>query len=67
MPTWLIALDRHFPIRYLTLLTAGVALLTGLLSWFTLRQGFWLTLLGATGLVIGLRDLRQTRHALLRN
>ncbi len=67
MPTWLIALDRHFPIRYLTLLTASVALLAGLLSWFTLHQGLWLALLGATGLVIGLRDLRQTRHALLRN
>ena len=67
MPTWLIALDRHFPIRYLTLLTASLALLAGLLSWFTLHQGLWLALLGATGLVIGLRDLRQTRHALLRN
>ena len=67
MPTWLIALDRHFPIRYLTLLTASMALLAGMLSWFTLHQGLWLALLGATGLVIGLRDLRQTRHALLRN
>ena len=67
MPTWLISLDRYFPIRYLTLLMASVALLAGLLSWFLLRQGAWLALLGATGLVIGIRDLRQTRHALLRN
>ena len=29
MPTWLITLDRHFPIRYLTLLAAGAALLAG--------------------------------------
>ncbi len=41
---WLIALDRHFPIRYLTLLTASLALLAGLLSWFTVHQGAWLAL-----------------------
>ncbi len=67
MPTWLIALDRYFPIRYLTMLAAGLALLAGLSSWLLVHQGAWLALLGAAGLVIGIRDLRQTRHALLRN
>ena len=67
MPTWLITLDRHFPIRYLTLLTAGAALLAGLLAWFSEGQGLWLMGLGAAGLVVGIRDLRQTKRALLRN
>ncbi|MBL8351406.1 MAG: FMN-binding glutamate synthase family protein [Burkholderiaceae bacterium] len=69
MPTWLIALDRHFPIRYLTLLTASLALLLGAALWRA--TGAWigtaLAVAGALGLAIGAHDLRQTRHALLRN
>ena len=64
MPTWLITLDRHFPIRYLTLLTVTAALLAGGLVWFSTGQGQWLMGLGAAGLVVGLRDLRQTKRAL---
>ena len=70
MPTWLIALDRHFPIRYLTLLTALLMLSLGLYFWLNAGHTPALALLGgvgALGLVIGIRDLRQTRHALLRN
>ena len=67
MPTWLISLDRHFPIRYLTLLTAAAALLAGGLAWFGNGQGHWLMGLGAAGLAVGIRDLRQTKRALLRN
>ena len=67
MPTWLITLDRHFPIRYLTLLGAAVALLAGALAWFGSGQGQWLMGLGGAGLVVGIRDLRQTKRALLRN
>ncbi len=67
MPNWLITLDRHFPIRYLTLLAAATALLAGLLAWSTRGQGQWLAALGAAGLVLGVRDLRQTKRALLRN
>jgi glutamate synthase domain-containing protein 2 len=70
MPTWLIALDRHFPIRYLTLLAASLALAGGGLAWVFHSPSPWLAAaaaLGAAGLVIGIGDLRQTRHALLRN
>ena len=67
MPAWLIALDRHFPIRYLPLLTAALMLGLGLYLWLGAGHGPWLAALGAVGLVQGLRDLRQTRHALLRN
>ena len=67
MPTWLITLDRHFPIRYLTLLATAGALLAGLLAWQITGQGLGLAALGAAGLLLGLRDLRQTKRALLRN
>ena len=67
MPTWLITLDRHFPIRYLTLLATAGALLAGLLAWQLTGQGLGLAALGAAGLLLGLRDLRQTKRALLRN
>ena len=70
MPTWLIMLDRHFPIRYLTLLTVAAMLAGGGLAWALHLGGAVapvVTVLGAWGLATGLRDLRQTRHALLRN
>jgi glutamate synthase domain-containing protein 2 len=70
MPNWLIALDRYFPIRYLTLLAASLLLVLG--GYFGFSGGpsaasAVMVVLGALGLVTGLRDLRQTRHALLRN
>ena len=71
MPSWLLALDRHFPIRYLTLTAALGLLILG--SWLWLHTDTshgWASVLvavGALGLLIGLRDLRQTHHALLRN
>ena len=70
MPLWLIALDRHFPIRYLTLLSVSLLLALGGYLWFAGGPSAWsalLVLLGALGGITGIRDLRQTRHALLRN
>ena len=65
MPSWLLALDRHFPIRYLTLLAALALLVLGIhLGLNTDTARGWA---GTLGLIIGVRDLRQTRHALLRN
>ena len=70
MPLWMIALDRYFPIRYLTLLAASLLLLLGGYLWATGGPSAWpvlLVVLGALGGITGIRDLRQTRHALLRN
>lgn len=62
MPTWLLALDGFFPIRWLTL---GACVLCGLLG---LTFGSWPpALLGLLGTIVGVRDLRQSRRALLRN
>ena len=70
MPSWLITLDRYFPIRYLTLATALLLLTGGLALWLAHPGTGWplaLVAAGAAGLAIGISDLRQTRHALLRN
>jgi glutamate synthase domain-containing protein 2 len=67
MPGWLLALDRHFPIRYLTLLAAAIAALLGGFVWVAFDRHAWLALLGVAGIVVGIHDLRQARHAVLRN
>jgi glutamate synthase domain-containing protein 2 len=67
MPAWLLALDNYFPVRWLMLLACGVALLLGGGSWLQAGTGGWIALAGLAGLLLGIRDLRQTRHAVLRN
>ncbi|MEY4417559.1 MAG: hypothetical protein RIQ53_4852 [Pseudomonadota bacterium] len=68
MPAWLIALDRVFPVRLLTLALCALAAIGGAAAmWQGAAIGPWLTLPGVLGLYVGLRDLRQTRHAILRN
>ena len=67
MPAWLLALDRHFPIRYLTMTTAVVLAMLGCFAWVGFGQLAWLALLGLALFVIGARDLVQTKKALLRN
>ena len=55
--------------RYLPWLLCGVLALSGLLLWWASSSAWWLLLAGGGGLLFlqGIRDLRQTRHALLRN
>jgi len=67
MPTWLHALDRHFPVRYLTLLGAAVAALAGGIAWFGFGRWPALAPAGAALLLLGVHDLQQARHAVLRN
>jgi glutamate synthase domain-containing protein 2 len=67
MPNWLLALDRHFPIRWLALLGCAVAMMLGAFTWVAYKTGGWVALLGAAGVVTGLHDLRQSRHSVLRN
>ena len=71
MPSFLLAWERHFPIRYLPLSAALALLVLGAHRWLntaTTHGGTGtLIAVAAAGLIIGVRDLRQTRHALLRN
>lgn len=70
MPAWLLMLDRLMPVRYLVLL--GCALVTALSTVQAQRQPSagawpWLAAAGLAACLLGLRDLRQSRHAVLRN
>ena len=67
MPAWLIALNRHVPIRYLVLLGCALTMLLGGFAWVGFGQWKAAAMIGGLGVVIGLRDLRQTPRAVLRN
>ena len=67
MPAWLVALDRHFPIRYLTMTLAAALAMLGCFAWVGFDRLGWLALLGVAAFVIGARDLLQVKKALLRN
>ena len=67
MPAWLTSMDRLFPVRYLALLFAALASGAGLLGWATGGSPAWLVVPGGAALLVGVRDLRQTQRAVLRN
>ncbi len=67
MHAWLHRIDQHFPVRYLAWLFSALgALLMGFV-WVAFGQGGGLALLCLFLVGLGLRDTRQTRHAVLRN
>lgn len=67
MPAWLDALDRYFPTRYLSLLFAVLLVLIGGVTWWHEHSLQWLLIVGGVLLLVGVRDLRQKKHAVLRN
>jgi glutamate synthase domain-containing protein 2 len=67
MPAWLTRADAHLPVRYLAWVAcAAVALLAGF-TWVAFDRGAVLALLALGLVLLGVHDLRQTRHAVLRN
>ena len=67
MPTWLLSLDRFFPIRYITWIACAVLLLLGTFTQVIAHTGAIWAVLGGIGVIVGLRDVRQRRHSILRN
>ena len=67
MPTWLLSLDRFFPIRYLTWIACAVTMLLGAFTEVLGHGGWPWALLGLVGVIVGIRDVRQRRHSILRN
>ncbi len=67
MPAWLMLLDRYFPIRYLSVVLSGVCMVLGAALWAFAGMDLWLALVGGLALLVGLHDMQQTRHAVLRN
>jgi glutamate synthase domain-containing protein 2 len=67
MPGWLLALDRHFPIRYLFWLFCAVGAMLSAFVWVAFHQWGWVALLFFLLAALGVRDSLQTRRAVLRN
>ena len=67
-PTWLLSLDRFFPIRYLAWITCAVVMLLGAFTQVVAGTPAPCgRVLGLVGVLTGLRDVRQRRHSILRN
>ena len=67
MPVWLIRLNKQVPIRYGVWLMSAVTALAGVVWWLESRQGAWMVVLGLALVVVGFRDVRQSRRSVLRN
>jgi len=67
MLLWLDRLDRHVPLRYAAWFVCTAAALAAAASWLAVGRGAWLALGFGALAGLGLRDTRQTRHAVLRN
>jgi glutamate synthase domain-containing protein 2 len=64
---WLQRLDEHFPVRYTVWLLSVAGALLCAFTWVAFGVGGPLALLLLFFAGLGLRDTRQTRHAVLRN
>ena len=67
MRDWLISLNRYFPIRYSAWLACAVGLLLSAFLWVGFGMAAWWVLGFAALVLLGVRDVRQTRHSILRN
>jgi glutamate synthase domain-containing protein 2 len=67
MHAWLQRIDAHFPLRYLAWLTSGIVLLLATFLWVAFGIGGGVALLALLAVGLGLHDVRQRRHSVLRN
>jgi glutamate synthase domain-containing protein 2 len=67
MRAWLLTLNRYFPVRYTAWLLCAVGLLLCAFTQVAFGAGGGLALLFALLTALGLRDVMQTRHSVLRN
>ena len=66
-PRWTTRINQHFPLRYLAWVTCGLLALFFALTWTAGLTGGVLVLIFLGLSLLGLRDIRQERHAILRN
>ncbi|MFO1326161.1 MAG: FMN-binding glutamate synthase family protein [Rubrivivax sp.] len=67
MHAWLHKLDQHFPVRYAAWLASAVGLLLAGFTWVAFGSGGPVALVCLFLVLLGARDVRQTRHAVIRN
>jgi glutamate synthase domain-containing protein 2 len=69
MREWILSLNRFFPVRYSAWLACVAGLLLSVFVWVTSRSasGSLWALLFIALIALGFRDVRQTKHSILRN
>lgn len=67
MHAWLHQLDQHFPVRYTVWLASAVLLLLFGFTWVAFDTGGFFALVCLFLTLLGLRDVGQKRHAVIRN
>jgi glutamate synthase domain-containing protein 2 len=67
MHDWLQRIDQHVPVRYAAWLLCGAAALLAAFTWVAFGVGSGVALLALFLVLLGWRDVRQTRHSVLRN
>ena len=67
MHEWLHKIDRYFPVRYSVWLLCAVGALLFGFTWVAFHMGGLAALVCLALVILGLRDMRQTRHSILRN
>ncbi|MDH4059221.1 MAG: FMN-binding glutamate synthase family protein [Aquincola sp.] len=67
MHEWLSRLDQHVPVRFVALYASAVLCLLATFTWVAFGFGGFWALLGLFLVGLGVRDMRQTHHSVLRN
>ena len=67
MPAWLLKLNEHFPIRYAVWLACAVGALLAAFVWAIHGSGALVALACLVLVGVGVHDVRQSRHSVLRN
>jgi glutamate synthase domain-containing protein 2 len=67
MFAWISKLDHYLPIRYAVWALCIVGFIASAVAWWQLGMSFWLVVVFAALALVGLRDVTQARHAVLRN
>ncbi len=67
MFAWINRLDQHFPIRYSAWALCGLGLILSALAWHRMDMSPWPALVFLALVAVGIRDVTQDRHSVLRN
>jgi glutamate synthase domain-containing protein 2 len=67
MFAWISKLDHYLPIRYAVWALCIVGFIASAVAWWQMGMSLWLVVAFAALSLLGLRDVLQARHAILRN
>jgi glutamate synthase domain-containing protein 2 len=67
MFAWIKRIDQHLPIRYTAWALCGLGLVASALAWHRMNMSIWPALAFLGLVILGIRDVTQDHHAVLRN